>query len=179
MLMSWMALIFGLAALAFIFWVWFNSRRYAKILRAAHYVEVAHDAQPLKDAALDGVATGDELTANDPRIFTTSADLVIAYMIGHRDSSWTHHLTVHMATGFTPHRVAAPTIVFLLRLFGVSLQQAVAEIDSNRIFHVKWTLNNDEQAAFVVREIAVPTLEQARRIHLECLRQRDSLRLGE
>lgn len=179
MLMRWVALAFGLAALSFILWVWFNSRRYAKILRAAHYVEVAQGAQQLKDAALEGVATGDELTADDPRILTTSANLVIAYTIRQSAAVWIHQLTVHMATGFTPHRVAAPVIVFLLRLFGIGLQQAVAEIDPNRIFHVEWTLSDDEQAVFVAREIVVPSLEQARRIHLECLRQRDSLRLGE
>lgn len=179
MLMRWIALAFGLVVLAFIGWVWFNSRRYAKILRAAHYVEVAQGAPHLKGAALEYLdCASDELVAADPRVLTTSADLVIAYTIRHSPALWTHHVAVHMATGFTPHRVAAPVIVFLLRLFGIGLPQAVVEITSTRVFHVEWALNEDEQAAFAARAIVVPSLAQARRIHLECLRRRDDLRLG-
>lgn len=186
MLMRWVALGLGLAALAFILWVWFNSRRYAKILRAAHYVEVAQGAQRLKAAALAHIETAGQvptLDTHDPRVLTTSANLVIAYSIRHSTApdatAWTHHLAVKMATGFTPHRVAAPVIVFLLRLLGIGLPQAVAQISPTRVFDVEWTLDEDEQAAFVAREIVVPSLEQARRLHLECLRRRDELRLGE
>ncbi|MBV9867098.1 MAG: hypothetical protein JO316_17220 [Abitibacteriaceae bacterium] len=177
----------GVVAFVFIVWLWVSSRRYARVFADANYLELGVGLERLKAAALQRMETvGEEtpLGLNDPRVLRTQADLAVVYTISRRAAGdtapqWVHHLSVGLSGRYTPHRVAAPMIVYILQLLEIDLPRAVVEIAPNHVFHVEWVLDENEQAAFTARPVKVPPPELIRRVHLQCLRRRDDLRLGQ
>jgi len=159
-----------------ILWVVSKDRRYKKIFEPEHYVEFAESLAAVTSAACDKI--GEPPTnppTDDSRFFLTAARIVFLYTITEENGQYEHYFSISIAGRYTPHAVGRTFAIYVARLLGIDLDQLKIGISQANVFHSVFTLAQKKQIEFKNREISIPSLEDAEKIHAECFEQSHQL----
>lgn len=161
--------------LAVILWIFFKGRLYRQIFSPQHYIEFTTSLIKIIAIARHQIDEPPSLL-DDPRGLLTSAQIVLFYTIETtQENQYEHHFSLSIADRYTPHAVGSLLTTYVIQLLDVKFNQCQVSISPNRIYHLIFILNPNEQAKFNEQSIEIPTLKQAKERHRQCLKQRHQL----
>ncbi len=150
---------------------------YRGLFSVEHYREVAVVVERLRtQAELHPLVEGDGLIwGEDPRTALTSRNLALAYTIRQEDGLYVHHLSVTTPPQGRITFAAGETFVsFFAWRFGLKPEECAAFMGVS-VFHLEFTISEENQRAFMDRSLILPREIDLRTIREEVLRIRSQI----
>ena len=99
---------------------------------------------------------------DDPRIFVSSAGLVIIYTVRKQKELFVHHCSVSVAGGYTAHAVGAAFLAFATKLVGLPWDKMSYEIGESTVHHGELVVGPEEHDVLEARSVPAASLENVK-----------------
>ncbi len=162
--MLWVAL--GLLLLV-VGYLALRARAHARLVSAAHVIEVSRGLERIKAAARERIDSGPPSAPDDPRAFVTREGAIVVYTMRPVEDCFRHHCSVSLRSGYTAHAFGAAFVGIVVRQLGLPWEEMELSVGASTVHHASIDLDPARHAAIIAAPI--PTLDEAAAVALHTL----------